>query len=198
MTPLYVCDAIERFLREQLGNMRLPSPGKEESSINFFQMSMPQPCAQDMSPRPEDADGNEIERPQTDEGTPITEGGYSRREARELFPAVIIRPVKLTGASGSQLWEELTVVLTVGSFDESNECVEGQKWVLNILEHIRQSLEKQRILEDRCEISLPLTYELYSEFVRPFWFGEMVTEWNIPVMRQEYGPLDNWQGDYIC
>jgi hypothetical protein len=92
MIPLDTCDAIERFLSEQLGKVRLPSPAGGETSINFYQMNLPQPGAQTMNPRQEDTDGNEIA--QSDDDIPLDDGGYTRNEARQVFPAVVIRPVK--------------------------------------------------------------------------------------------------------
>jgi hypothetical protein len=190
MTPLETCDAIERFLREHLGKLKLPSPEGGETPLNFYQMNLPQPGAQAMRPRQEDEEGNEIE--QGDDDIPLDDGGYTRNEARRIFPAVVIRPVKFSGASEGDLWGELTVVVSVGVFDESDECADGLKWVTNILERTRQLLEKNRLLEKRCKVVLPLTYELYDESVRPYWFGEMVTEWRIPVQYEDI-ELD---GDY--
>jgi hypothetical protein len=194
MTPLETCDAIERFLREHLGGMRLPAPDGKESAINFFQMNLPQPAAQTMKPRQEDDEGNEISQCDAEDDAPLDEGGYTRKEARQILPAVVIRPVKFTGGGEGDLWGSLTVILTVGTFDESNECSEGPKWVINILERSRQLFEKNRVLEKRCKIDLPLTYELYDESVRPFWFGEMVTEWNIRSQYTEIALDDDYRG----
>lgn len=181
MTPLDTCDAIERFLRAKFSGVRLPAPHGGESAINFYQMSLPQPGAQNLKPRPEDEDGNELEpnEGQDDENIPIEEGGYTIAEARAIFPAVVVKPVKMSGGSEGDFWDMLTVVLTVGAFDDSNECAEGIKQVVNILERCRQLFEKNRLLERRYKIGLPVTYELYDESVRPFFFGEMVTEWHM-------------------
>jgi hypothetical protein len=152
-------------------------------------MSLPQPGAQTMKPRPEDEEGNEIESNAGEpyENVPIEEGGYTIAEARAIFPAVVIRPVKMSGGSEGEFWDMLTVVLTIGVFDDSNECAEGIKQVVNILERCRQLFEKNRILETRFKIDLPVTYELYDESVRPFFFGEMVTEW---YMRKQTREID--------
>jgi hypothetical protein len=186
MTPLDTCDAIERFLRENLGKVRLPSPAGGESEIHIFQMNLPQPGAQTLKPREEDGDGNET-APRGDGDIPIDGDGYTRNEARAIFPAVVIRPVKFTGGSDGDFWGMLTVVLSVGAFDESDECAEGTKQLLNIMERCRQLFEKFRILESRHKISLPVTYELYDESVRPFWFGEIITEWHIRTQTQNIG-----------
>lgn len=176
MTPLDTCAAIERYLSERLGSMRLPAPGGEESAIRFFRMALPQPEMQEMRPREEDADGNEIEREIDGDDAPINGEGYSRREARKIFPCVVVRPVKCTGGD---LTDQLTVILTVGVFDESNRCMEGPEWLVNILERIRQLLEAQPLLEKKYELEGPLTWEVFDETLRPFWFGEMVTEWSL-------------------
>ncbi|MDR3280943.1 MAG: hypothetical protein LBT23_10555 [Synergistaceae bacterium] len=187
MIPLFTCDAIERFLREHLGKVEFLKPGGGEGNIKFFQMNLPQPGAQLLRPREEDEDGNETALRDTDDDMPLEDGGYTRNEARAIFPAVVIRPVKFTGGSETSFWGTLTVVLTFAAFDESDECAEGVKQILNIAERCRQFFERFRILESRYKLSLPLTYELYDESVRPFWFGEMVTEWNIPLQALEIG-----------
>ncbi|GHV50416.1 hypothetical protein FACS1894216_02570 [Synergistales bacterium] len=194
MTPLDTCDAIERFLRDNLGNVRLPAPDEGESGIHFFQMSLPQPGAQTVNPRPEDEDGNELDIPRNDDDVPLEMGGYTRREARGIFPAVVIRPVKFGGASEGDLWGTLTVIITAGTFDESNECAEGPKQLVNILERSRQLFEKARLLEKRYKIDLPLTWELYDESMRPFWFGEMTTEWRIPPQSEAIELLGDFRG----
>lgn len=175
MTPLDTCAAIERFLSEYLGDMRLPTSDGGESAIRFFRMALPQPAMQEMQPREEDADGNEIE-PDIDDDVPINGDGYSRREAREIFPCVVVRPIKCTGGD---ITDQLTVVITVGVFDESLRCMEGPEWLVNILERIRQLLAAQPVLEKRYEVEGPVTWEVFDESLRPFWFGEMVTEWNL-------------------
>jgi hypothetical protein len=191
MTPLDTCDAIERFLREHLGKMRLPSPEGGESAISFYQMNLPQPGVQTMKPRQEDDEGNEIA--QNGDDVPLEDGGYTRSEARQIFPAVVIRPVKFTGGSEGDMWGELTVIISVGTFDESDECAEGPKQIINILERSRQLFEKRRILDSRYKVNLPITYELYDESVRPFWFGEMITEWRMRLQTQEFDIDDDYR-----
>lgn len=176
MTPIDTCAAIERYLIENLGSMRLPAPDGGESTIHVFRMALPQPAMQEIQPREMDADGNEIERNTDEDEAPINGSGYSRREAREIFPCIVVRPVKCTGGESA---DQLTVLITIGVFDDSNECVDGPEWLVNILERIRQLLESQRLLEKRYELEGPITWEIFDETLRPFWFGEMVTEWNL-------------------
>jgi hypothetical protein len=183
--------------------MRPLSSGGEETEVKVFQMALPQPGFSLMTPRPEDEDGNEIAAlPEEEEELP---GGYTVGEARRIFPAVVIKPVRFYGGSDDPMSVNkttkgmagrglLTVSLTVGTFDDSPECVEGLKWVINILERVRQGFEKKVILEDRYKIILPLSYELFEEAIRPFWFGEMTTEWSIPLMFREQELLHDYRG----
>ena len=133
MTPLGTCDAIERFLRENFEKVRLPSPDGGESEIHFYQMNLPQPGAQAIRPRQEDEEGNEIPPCDAEDDIPLEEGGYTRSEARQVFPAAVIRPVKFMGGGEGEFWGTLTVAITAGAFDESGECSEGLKQVVNIL-----------------------------------------------------------------
>jgi hypothetical protein len=193
MIPLLVCEAVEKFLREHLAGVRLPAPDGTESSVNIFQMSLPQPAAQTMRPRAHDDDGNEMPPYGAEDDEPMEEGGYSRSEARAIFPAIVIRPVKNAGGTETDFWEDLTVVISAGAFDESAECAEGLKQVWNIMERCRQLFEKHRILESRYKINLPITCEIYDESVRPFWFGEMVTEWRVKALVQEFEPAGDFR-----
>ena len=194
MTELETCYAIKRFLSEHLKEMRLPVPSGE-SAINFYMMSLPQPKAQMVTPRPEDDYGNELGFEQTDDDdTPIFEGGYTVREAREVFPAIIITPVKSSGGTDEDLWGTATILLTFGVFEESNECIAGPEWLANLATRTRQLFERYRVLEDRCKVALPLSWELMRESVRPFWFAEMPTEWRIPLMYEEIDLLHDYRG----
>lgn len=192
MTPLETCNAIETFLRQHLGSMRLPAPDGGESEIHYYQMALPQPGAAATRPRSEDDDGNELDADPDDE--PLAEDGYSRNEARAIFPAVIICPTQLNGGGPSDLEDALTVTITVGVYEESAGCGEGLKWVINILERCRQLFRKYRILEGRYEIAMPLTWETYDPSTRPFWFGEMVTEWKLPIPYEEISLDDDYRG----
>lgn len=192
MTPLETCNAIETFLRRHMGCTRLPSADGGESEIRFYQMALPQPASASMTPRPEDDEGNELDVDPNDE--PLAGDGYSRNEARAIFPAVVICPNQLTGGGPSDLEDSLTVVITVGVYEESNECAEGLKWVITILERCRQLFRKYRILDGRYEIALPLTWETFDASTRPFWFGEMVTEWKLPIPYEEIELDDDYRG----
>ncbi len=190
MIPLHTVYAIRDFLREHLGDLKLPAPDEKMQAIHFYTMALPQPGAQTMMPRTEDKDGNELPHKiaTDDDDYELADGesGYTRKEAREIFPAVIIRPLKCTGDTDSEsMLDELTVSITVGVYEDSNSCYEGLEWVVIILERMRQLFQKYRVLDERYEIQLPQTWELYDEVVRPFWFGEMVTVWSIPRLFNE-------------
>ena len=49
------------------------------------------------------------------------------------------------------------------------------------------------MLEKRHQIILPVQYELYDESVRPFWFGEMITEWRMRLQTQELDPGNDFR-----
>ncbi len=64
---------------------------------------------------------------------------------------------------------------------------EGAKWVLNILEAIRISFQKDPILDDRYELDMEQGIQdlCYPDDTAPFFMGEMITVWKLPPVKRE-------------
>jgi hypothetical protein len=75
----------------------------------------------------------------------------------------------------------IRVVACVYSEDEG----EGKLRVLNMLTRLRIALLEGRILARRYKLILPLEYMIYPDNPAPFYFGEMMTAWEIPTIERK-------------
>jgi hypothetical protein len=182
MTPMETLSALCRFLETTLRDFRFVDEMAQEREITVYPFHLPQPPATPMNPRAPDGH------------TPVPSD--QEPEAWEpLMPAVVVRPLKYENKvfeDGSAL---MTVAITAGVFSRDPDNVKGSWGVVNILERIRQALETTRILDERCEIMEPLSWELYDEALRPLWFGEMIAQWRIITPERSYE--EDWLGDFL-
>lgn len=79
--------------------------------------------------------------------------------------------------------------IVVGTYSE--DIGEGKKDVLNLLLRIRSELEKIGIIGELFVLQNPLEYIVYPDNTAPFYFGEMITNWSIPVIKREVEKI--WQ-----
>lgn len=183
MTPIEVVSALRKFLTDALKNFRIEDEAGRESPVTVYLFHLPEQAVSIMNAHAEDG------------YTPLPEAGDE--VLKSVYPAVIVRPLTYQAQDMDDMYSLLTVSITVGVFSRDPANVNGSWAVVNILERIRQELEERRILDGRCEVISPLTWELYNEELRPLWFGEMITQWQIANPCRTYGlnPEDDWQGD---
>lgn len=67
----------------------------------------------------------------------------------------------------------------------SDDLSEGPLHVLNMLTRLRTALLRDRIIGKKYELILPLEYLVYPDNPAPYFFGEMMSTWKIPVIRRE-------------
>ena len=67
----------------------------------------------------------------------------------------------------------------------SDNLGEGSMHVLNMLTRLRTELLRERVLGKRYLLKLPLEYLVYPDNPAPYFFGEMMTVWEIPTIRRE-------------
>lgn len=180
MTPMDTLSALCRFLESTLRDFRFEDENKRERSITVYAFHLPDPPPSQMSPRPDDS----VTPP------PDAQSGYE-----SMMPAVVVRPLKFEDKVLEDDFSIITLLITVGIFSRDPQNVAGPWGVVNILERIRQALAASPILENRCEILEPLSWELYDEALKPLWFGEMQTQWRLAVPQK----LDDedWMGNFL-
>ena len=79
--------------------------------------------------------------------------------------------------------------IVVGTYSEDENV--GAYDVLNVLMKIRTELQAAGIIADRYVLQDPLDYIIYPDDYHPYYFGEMITNWSIPIIKREVEEL--WQ-----
>ncbi|WP_440831781.1 hypothetical protein [Paenibacillus sp. 22594] len=99
------------------------------------------------------------------------------------FPFILVRP---TVGEDKQDDSKVTVKLIFGVKAEDSQ---GFVDLFNLMEQLRISLQRQRIIEKRFRLELPYKWEFYDEQPYPEWLGEATTIWTLPTIQQEEGFL---------
>ena len=83
--------------------------------------------------------------------------------------------------------EDLVSIRTVYCVYDENET-EGAFLLLNLMERIRISLQKNPLLDDRYELNMEddgITDVVYPDDTAPYYMAEMLTEWVMPYVERE-------------
>ena len=180
MPPLFLLDALQRRLAEVFAHVSFPDDDGAKLGVHVYQMALPSPEGAQITPRDEAE-----EPPALDDYIPLNDGGYTRSQAKRLFPCVVLKPLAFAAGDVAKDEEDtLTVILTVGAFEDGSDNAEGGRIVVTLLEKIRYSLETSPLLEKKYECGTPSAWELMDLDTRPFWFGEMSTTWTIRKARR--------------
>ena len=173
--PLFLLDALEQRLKEVFSTLRFPDETGTELNIHTFQMALPSPEQAEIIARE-----NEEEPPSLEDYQPLGDGGYTTAQVKRIFPCAVIRPLCCEiGDRAKDEEDRLTVVITVGVFENGADNAEGGKTVVMLLEKIRADLEARPVLESRYECDVPSSWELMDSETRPYWFGEIMTTWTL-------------------
>lgn len=95
------------------------------------------------------------------------------------YPYVIVR---LHTGDAQDNGHTVNVLLYFGTKSDDDE---GFKDVLNVMEHVRIALLKQRVIEKQFRMELPYTWELFEGQPQPEWVGLAKTKWTLPAVREE-------------
>lgn len=66
----------------------------------------------------------------------------------------------------------------------SDDLGEGPLHVLNMLTRLRIALLESRVIANRYSLRMPLEYLVYPDNPAPFFFGEMMTVWEMPTIKR--------------
>lgn len=73
----------------------------------------------------------------------------------------------------------------------SEDASEGALNVLNIITRLRTDLLKRRVIGRQFTLRMPLEYLVYLDDTAPYFMGEMMTGWEMPIIKREVPEL--WQ-----
>lgn len=75
------------------------------------------------------------------------------------------------------------VRIVVATYSEDGG--QGAYDVLNVLLRIRTELERAGVIGQQFVLRKPLEYIVYPDNTRPYYLGEMITNWSIPTIKRE-------------
>lgn len=84
---------------------------------------------------------------------------------------------------------EVRVRMIIATY--SQDGVQGQMALLNLILRIRERLQKQHIIGGRFCLKYPFEYIIYQDATPPYYLGEIMTIWSIPTIEREVQQL--WQ-----
>lgn len=115
-----------------------------------------------------------------------------RNSETAKIPYIILQLLKNEDVQeeGQAPYSLCTIRVIAGAYSERYD--EGALGVVNILDRIREKLLRQRVIGRQFTLALPLEFvAIPSADTAPFFFGEMMTIWQIPTIKREVPEL--WQ-----
>lgn len=88
-----------------------------------------------------------------------------------------------TGAQGQQEDSEAKVRIIIATYSENDS--EGALDVLNLITRIRVALLKAGEIGQQFLLRKPLEYLVYPDDTRPYFFGEIMTIWEMQTIKRE-------------
>lgn len=162
MTPLELLDALKAFIEEKTKDILLPVRVDRKSG--------------EAKERP--AEVYKMRLPTKDAET-------------QRIPYILLQYIKGTDIQndGEKPKSSCMVRIVVATYSENGE--EGAMCVLNLLTRIRLALLRDGIIADRFLLKPPVEMIVYPDSTPPYYLGEMMTEWQMPIVESEVQML--WQ-----
>ncbi len=111
------------------------------------------------------------------------------RQAEDVdFPYIV--PRIRSGENNDE--STVTIMISFGVYCESPEVnglihPTGSYDLLNLMEHVRQALQKKVNLANKFVLKDPYTWEIPDEQPYPLWVGQATTIWNVGAIIPEDG-----------
>ena len=94
-----------------------------------------------------------------------------------------------TQEQGQDPESECTVRIVAATYSEDES--EGAMCVLNLLTRIRVALLKDGVVGGQFVLKSPLEMIVYPDSTAPYYLGEMMTKWTMPIIESEVQQI--WQ-----
>lgn len=162
MTPAILLDNLEEFIREKTKDIKLQVRVRSESKEDKVRA----------------AEVYKMRLPNKDAQT-------------QRIPYILIQLLDGKDDKEEREPEEATcqVRIVVATYSEDGSV--GAMDALNVLLRIRSELKKVGIIGGTFCLQLPLEYIIYPDSPQPYYFGEMITNWSLPVIKREVESI--WQ-----
>lgn len=115
----------------------------------------------------------------------------SKDDETKQIPYVLLQFLKSTDAQeeGKHPEAEAMVRIVAATYSEDGE--EGALCVLNLLTRIRIALLRDGVIGERYLLKSPVELIVYPDSTPPYYLGEMMTTWRMPVIESEVQKI--WQ-----
>lgn len=162
MTPLELLDALKAFIEENTKDILLPVRVDRKSG--------------EAKERP--AEVYKMRLPTKDAET-------------KRIPYVLLQYIKSadTQTAGEMPESSCMVRIVAATYSEDGE--EGALCVLNLLTRIRIAFLRDGVIAEHFMLKPPIEMIVYPDSTPPYYLGEMMTEWRMPIVESEVQKV--WQ-----
>lgn len=162
MTPLELLDALKAFIEENTKDILLPVRVDRKSG--------------EAKERP--AEVYKMRLPTKDAET-------------KRIPYVLLQYIKRTDTQTAGEPPESSCMVRIVAATYSEDGEEGAMCVLNLLTRIRIAFLRDGVIAERFMLKPPIEMIVYPDSTPPYYLGEMMTEWRMPIVESEVQKV--WQ-----
>lgn len=162
MTPLELLDALKAFIEENTKDILLPVRVDRKSG--------------EAKERP--AEVYKMRLPTKDAET-------------KRIPYVLLQYIKSTDTQTAGEPPESSCMVRIVAATYSEDGEEGALCALNLLTRIRIAFLRDGVIAERFMLKPPIEMIVYPDSTPPYYLGEMMTEWRMPIVESEVQKV--WQ-----
>ena len=162
MTPLELMDALKAFIEENTKDILLPVRVDRKSG--------------EAKERP--AEVYKMRLPTKDAET-------------KRIPYVLLQYIKSTDTQTAGEMPESSCMVRIVAATYSEDGEEGALCVLNLLTRIRIAFLRDGVIAEHFMLKPPIEMIVYPDSTPPYYLGEMMTEWRMPIVESEVQKV--WQ-----
>lgn len=107
------------------------------------------------------------------------------------IPYVLLQYIKSNDTQESGEHPECVCMVRIVAATYSEDAEEGARCVLNLLTRIKIAFMRDGMIADRYTLRPPLETIVYPDSTRPYYLGEMMTNWSMPIIESEVNFI--WQ-----
>lgn len=109
----------------------------------------------------------------------------TKDEQVQKIPYIILQIINGNDSKESGQPEESTCTVRFVFAVFSEDAGKGAYDVLNLILRLRSELEKAGIIGEQFTLKKPLEWIVYPDNTPPYYFGEMITSWKMPIIEQQ-------------
>lgn len=172
MTPSSLLSALETLIVNETHDITVGDEGKV---VSVFQGYLPKKKAAEAVPAP------------STPSTPNNQVFIPPRADDSHYPFIILRLLNGSDDDDVVAGQEGAIATVRLLFGTKSYDTNGYLDVLHLIQTVRSAILRSGTLDDRFRIQKPLTWTIYEDQPHPEWYGEMVTTWIIPTIKNERG-----------